>query len=202
MLAIGMASCETNSKENVISDDVEEVDSLTSLQIEALNESQRIIVEEFAKDAKFGDCPKVLPTSRENMFKVHMFFTSEIKGGWYRYRMFLENLNGKWLQGKTNIEDKSGKIIFIDEGDIKTPYEAEDFHIIHTRMNHPNFIKLYTEFRLSRDEVIKVYDIFKESYNIVQMSVGMTPEDEEYLSIQDGVVYEFDKNKTTKLKDF
>ncbi|MDE7356072.1 MAG: hypothetical protein K2N21_04800, partial [Rikenellaceae bacterium] len=75
-----------------------------------------------------------------------------------------------------------------------------DYTII--KRNAPNYVRVYTAQRLTRDDVLTVYNQLKDTYQIIQFSTSSNPDDDEYMAIQYGSVYEHDKNKITKLAEY
>lgn len=63
-------------------------------------------------------------------------------------------------------------------------------------------VRVYTAKRLDRDDVLAVYNQLKNDYEIVQFSTSRNPDDDDYMAIQYGSVYEHDKDKITKLADY
>ncbi len=70
------------------------------------------------------------------------------------------------------------------------------------KRNAPNYVRVYTAKRLDRDDVLSVYNQLKNDYEIVQFSTSRNPEDDDYMAIQYGSVYEYDKDIITKLGDY
>ena len=75
-----------------------------------------------------------------------------------------------------------------------------DYTII--KRNAPNYVRVYTANRLTRDDVLTIYEQLKDSYQIVQFTTSRNPDDDEYMAIQYGSVYEHDIDKITKLSEY
>ena len=140
-------------------------------------------------------------------------FDSEVQDGYnFVYRIWVQKFPTGWEYGNLAIERAGGENVLNTNGRMKdveqqnmTRQEAAsagdvDFTII--KRNAPNYVRVYTPDRLKRDDVLSVYNQLKNEYEIVQFSTSSNPDDDDYMAIQYGSVYEYDKDKITKLADY
>ena len=209
MLAVAMAlltAC-ANSGASKTSD-------LTGAEADAVEAAQDFIRIAFAADALFqSEGTIVEPTDIPDRYKVLQRFDSEEQDGYnFVYRIWVQKFPTGWEYGNLAIERAGGENVLNTNGRMKeverqnmTRKETSitgDIEFTIIKRNAPNYVRVYTPNRLKRDDVIAVYNQLKNEYEIVQFSTSSNPEDDDYMAIQYGSVYEYDKDKITKLADY
>lgn len=188
--------------------------AFTNEELDAIEAAQDFIRSEFAHDADFHkEGAIILPTEVDNRYKVMQRFDSAQKDGYnFVYRIWVQKFPSGWEYGNLGIERSGGERVLTTNGRMKelerqnmTRQENSsagnvDYTII--KRNAPNYVRVYTAQRLTRDDVLTVYNQLKDTYQIVQFSTSSNPDDDEYMAIQYGSVYEHDKNKITKLAEY
>lgn len=183
-------------------------------ETEALIAAQGFIQQEFAADAEFNTNGTVLePTEVTDRYKVLQRFDSEVKEGYnFVYRIWVQKFPSGWEYGNLAIENASGERVYTSNGRMKdleraamtrqedSSADGVDYTII--KRNAPNYVRVYTPTRLNRDEVLTIYNQLKDEYEIVQYSTSSNPNDNDYMAIKYGSVYEYDKDKITKLAEY
>lgn len=187
---------------------------LTGAEADAVEAAQGFIRIAFAPDAIFqSEGTIVEPTGVPERYKILQRFDSEVQDGYnFVYRIWVQKFPTGWEYGNLAIERAGGENVLNTNGRMKdveqqnmTRQEAAsagdvDFTII--KRNAPNYVRVYTPDRLKRDDVLSVYNHLKNEYEIVQFSTSSNPDDDDYMAIQYGSVYEYDKDKITKLADY
>lgn len=186
----------------------------TGAEADAVEAAQGFIRIAFAPDAIFqSEGTIVEPTGVPERYKILQRFDSEVQDGYnFVYRIWVQKFPTGWEYGNLAIERAGGENVLNTNGRMKdveqqnmTRQEAAsagdvDFTII--KRNAPNYVRVYTPDRLKRDDVLSVYNQLKNEYEIVQFSTSSNPDDDDYMAIQYGSVYEYDKDKITKLADY
>lgn len=187
---------------------------LTGAETDAVEAAQGFIRIAFAPDAIFqSEGTVVEPTGVPERYKILQRFDSEVQDGYnFAYRIWVQKFPTGWEYGNLAIERAGGENVLNTNGRMKdveqqnmTRQEAAsagdvDFTII--KRNAPNYVRVYTPNRLKRDDVLSIYNQLKNEYEIVQFSTSSNPDDDDYMAIQYGSVYEYDKDKITKLADY
>ncbi len=205
-VAFIMAACtSTNSSTN--SDFTEE-------EKEALAAAQDFVRTQFAFDAVFKDNGTlILPTEVNGRYKVLQRFDSEFNDGSnYVYRIWVQKFPSGWEYGNLGIEDAGAHSVHISNGRMKelekeymTLKEEKTVGSVNytiIKRNAPNYVRVYTQKRLTRDDILSIYNELKNTYDIVQYSTSSNPDDDDYMAIQSGYVFEHDIDKITKLADY
>lgn len=188
--------------------------NLTQQQTDAMEAAQKFVRMEFASDAIFQDEGTIVePTDVAERYKVLQRFDSQQKDGYnFVYRIWVQKFPTGWEYGNLGIERAGGETVLTTTGRMKelehlnmTKQEDVsagnvDYTII--KRNAPNYVKVYTANRLTRDDVLTIYDQLKDTYQIVQFTTSRNPDDDEYMAIQYGSVYEHDIDKITKLAEY
>ena len=188
--------------------------SFSDIEEQALSAAQQFVQSEYAPDADFiQDGTVIEPTSVADRYKILQRFDSDSHYGHkFVYRIWVQKFSTGWEFGNLAIDRVGGGNVLTTDGRMKdmerqnmTRQESSsaggvDFTII--KRNAPNYVRVYTEKRLNRDDVLAVYNQLKTDYEIVQFSISPNPEDDDYMAIQYGSVYEYDKDKITKLVDY
>lgn len=188
--------------------------NLTQQQTDAMEAAQKFVRMEFASDAIFQDEGTIVePTDVAERYKVLQRFDSQQKDGYnFVYRIWVQKFPTGWEYGNLGIERAGGETVLTTTGRMKelehlnmTKQEDAsagnvDYTII--KRNAPNYVKVYTANRLTRDDVLTIYDQLKDTYQIVQFTTSRNPDDDEYMAIQYGSVYEHDIDKITKLAEY
>lgn len=183
-------------------------------ELNALEAAQAVVREKYASDAEFdNEKLKVEKTEVRNRFKVVQRFDSDIRDGrFFVYRIWVQKFGSEWEYGTLEIEDVSGNKVHFSKGEMKERELDEmlspktgstgnvDYIII--KQNEPNYVRVYTPERLSRDEVLEIYNQLKNKYETIYYSKSTDPDDEEYMTILNGLVCEHDIDKVTKLADY
>lgn len=199
---------------NACSSSESSTSAFTNEELDAIEAAQDFIRSEFANDADFHqEGTIILPTEVDNRYKVMQRFDSAQKDGSnFVYRIWVQKFPTGWEYGNLGIERAGGERVLTTNGRMKelerqnmTRQENSsagnvDYTII--KQNAPNYVRVYTAERLTRDDVLTVYNQLKDTYQIVQFSTSSNPDDDEYMAIQYGSVYEHDKNKITKLAEY
>lgn len=188
--------------------------NLTQQQTDAMEAAQKFVRMEFASDAIFQDEGTIVePTDVAERYKVLQRFDSQQKDGYnFVYRIWVQKFPTGWEYGNLGIERAGGEKVLTTTGRMKelehlnmTKQEDAsagnvDYTII--KRNAPNYVRVYTANRLTRDDVLTIYNQLKDTYQIVQFTTSRNPEDDEYMAIQYGSVYEHDIDKITKLAEY
>lgn len=188
--------------------------NLTQQQTDAMEAAQKFVRMEFASDAIFQDEGTIVePTDVAERYKVLQRFDSQQKDGYnFVYRIWVQKFPTGWEYGNLGIERAGGETVLTTTGRMKelehlnmTKQEDAsagnvDYTII--KRNAPNYVRVYTANRLTRDDVLTIYNQLKDTYQIVQFTTSRNPEDDEYMAIQYGSVYEHDIDKITKLAEY
>ena len=176
--------------------------------------AQKFVRMEFASDAIFQDEGTIVePTDVAERYKVLQRFDSQQKDGYnFVYRIWVQKFPTGWEYGNLGIERAGGETVLTTTGRMKELEHLNmtkqddasagnvDYTII--KRNAPNYVKVYTANRLTRDDVLTIYDQLKDTYQIVQFTTSRNPDDDEYMAIQYGSVYEHDIDKITKLAEY
>lgn len=182
--------------------------------VEALAAAQNFVRLEFASDAIFQEEGTIIePTSEPNRFKVLQRFDSKDRDGYnFVYRIWVQKFPTGWEFGNLGIERAGGERVLTTNGRMKEMEREEMTHketssagdVDFTIVKHkaPNFVLVYTEKRLNRDDVLTIYDKLKDEYESVRFTTSPNPDDDDYLAIQGSMVFEYDKDKITKFADF
>lgn len=222
LLLIPLLVMACTSKSSNYVNEVETLDEVYSVLSEvdysgsaaALTAAQGFIIDIFATDAKFdSDQAIVTETSVPGRYKVMQRFDSKAHDSFNMvYRIWVQKFDNGWEFGNLAIEDASGKRVLTTNGRMKdlehkkmTRKEAGrvgnvDYTIV--KRSAPNYVRVYTKKRLTRDQVLDVYNQLKAEYEIVQFSTSPNPDADDYMAIQYGTVYEYDKDKITKLSNY
>lgn len=188
--------------------------NLTQQQTDAMEAAQKFVRMEFASDAIFQDEGTIVePTDVAERYKVLQRFDSQQKDGYnFVYRIWVQKFPTGWEYGNLGIERAGGETVLTTTGRMKELEHLNmtkqddasagnvDYTII--KRNAPNYVKVYTANRLTRDDVLTIYDQLKDTYQIVQFTTSRNPDDDEYMAIQYGSVYEHDIDKITKLAEY
>lgn len=188
--------------------------NLTQQQTDAMEAAQKFVRMEFASDAIFQDEGTIVePTDVAERYKVLQRFDSQQKDGYnFVYRIWVQKFPTGWEYGNLGIERPGGETVLTTTGRMKelehlnmTKQEDAsagnvDYTII--KRNAPNYVRVYTANRLTRDDVLTIYNQLKDTYQIVQFTTSRNPDDDEYMAIQYGCVYEHDIDKITKLAEY
>lgn len=187
---------------------------LTGAESDAVEAAQSFIRIAFAPDAIFqSEGTIVEPTDVPERYKILQRFDSEDQDGYnFVYRIWVQKFPTGWEYGNLAIERAGGETVLNTNGRMKdverqnmTRQEsssAGDIEFTIIKRNAPNYVRVYTPNRLKRDDVLSVYNKLKNEYEIVQFSTSSNPDDDDYMAIQYGSVYEYDKDKITKLADY
>lgn len=190
------------------------VSELTEEQKEALVAAQEFVKSQFAYDAEFKDAGTlVLPTEVDGRYKVLQRFNSEFHDGFnYVYRIWVQKFPSGWEYGNLGIEDAGAQSVYNSNGrmkelekeymTLKEDKTAGSVNYTIIKRNAPNYVRVYTQTRLTRDDILSIYNELKNTYDIVQYSTSSNPDDDDYMAIQSGYVFEHDINKITKLADY
>lgn len=188
--------------------------NLTQQQTDAMEAAQKFVRMEFASDAIFQDEGTIVePTDVAERYKVLQRFDSQQKDGYnFVYRIWVQKFPTGWEYGNLGIERAGGETVLTTTGRMKelehlnmTKQEdasAGDVDYTIIKRNAPNYVRVYTANRLTRDDVLTIYDQLKDTYQIVQFTTSRNPDDDEYMAIQYGSVYEHDIDKITKLAEY
>lgn len=186
----------------------------SEIEQEALEAAQRFVRVEYASDAVFQNEGTIIEEADvPKRFKVLQRFESQERDGYnFVYRIWVQEFPTGWEFGNLAIEDAGGKSVLTRNGRMKhlereymyaqekDSIDGIEYTII--KRNAPEYVRLYTAKRLSRDQVLSVYSHFKGKYNSIQFSTSLDPKDDDYMSIMYGTVYEYDTDKITKLEDY
>jgi hypothetical protein len=186
----------------------------STIEEQALAAAQQFVRSQYASDAVFQQSGTIIEeTDVPNRYKVLQRFDSNSRDGYnFVYRIWVQKFPSGWEFGNLGIERAGGETVLTTNGRMKeierqnmTQQEAAsagsvDYTII--KRNAPNYVRVYTAKRLDRDDVLAIYNQLKNDYEIVQFSTSRNPDDDDYMAIQYGSVYEHDKNKITKLADY
>lgn len=187
---------------------------LTGPEADAVEAAQDFIRIAFAPDAVFQSAGTIVePTSVPDRYKVLQRFDSEDQDGYnFVYRIWVQKFTTGWEYGNLAIERAGGENVLNTNGRMKeverqnmTRQETSssgDIEFTIIKRSAPNYVRVYTPNRLKRDDVLAVYNQLKNEYEIVQFSTSSNPDDDDYMAIQYGSVYEYDKDKITKLADY
>ena len=188
--------------------------SSSEQEIEALIAAQDFIHTEFAYDAEFNDSGTIIePTEVSDRYKVMQRFDSDSKDGYnFVYRIWVQKFPTGWEYGNLVVENASGDRVHTSNGYMKemeranmtSKVEASAGEVEYTiiKRNAPNYVRVYTSARLTRDDVLTIYNQLKDEYEAVQYSTSSNPNDDDYMAISNGTVYEYDKDKITKLAEY
>lgn len=186
----------------------------TRIESEALSAAQRFIKKEYAYDADFHERETIIQaTAVENRYKIMQRFDSKSRDEHNLvYRIWVQKFPSGWEFGNLGIERKGGTRLYTTNGRMKemerkaaTRTEdcvAGDVKYTIIKRNAPNYVIVYTESRLTRDKILRVFNQLKDDYESVRFSTSRNPENEDYLAIQSGLVFEYDIDKITKLENY
>lgn len=211
MLAVASA-CSTRSPEGSWKDEISELSKYSESELNALDAAQDFVRFEFAHDATFISKGTIIEKTKvPGRYKILQQFESEYYGdGTFIYRIWVQDFDGDWQFGTLEIEH-NGKKIYEEKGLMKSYEQALmtkpenskaggiDFTII--KRNAPNYVRIYTKKRLKLAQALMVFRELKDTYDAVQFSTSLNPDDSDYMAIQNGYVFEFDIDKITPLSD-
>lgn len=203
----------TGSVSQVSASETPPIDS-PNMEEAALAVAQNFIRSQYASDAVFrADQVSIEPTKVTNRYKIMQRFDSEARDGYnFVYRIWVQKFPSGWEFGNLDIERAGGERVLTTNGRMKDLERQEmtrteggsadgvEYTII--KRNAPNYVRVYTPTRLGRDDVLKVYNQLKDQYEQVQFSKSRNPNDDDYLAILYGSVYEYDIDKITKLENY
>lgn len=210
-----MAACSpSNSSSHGQDSSSIESSDVSTIEEQALAAAQQFVHTEYASDAVFRQEGTIIePTTVKDRFKVLQRFDSDSRDGYnFVYRIWVQKFPSGWEFGNLGIERADGTNVLTTNGRMKkierqnmTQQESStaggvDYTII--KRNAPNYVRVYTAKRLTRNDVLTIYNQLKTDYEIVQFSTSRNPDDDDYMAIQFGSVYEYDKDKITKLADY
>lgn len=182
---------------------------------QALNAAQRVVKSEFSTNSTFHpDGTIIEETQVPGRYKILQEF--ECKPDYSNnlvYRIWVQNFEGTWEYGNLGIEERgTGRRLFSKNGNMKQREQENiskqetirDSGIEHTiiKRNIPNYVVIYTPQRLSKSQLKELYNKYKDEYQIIQFTKSSNPDDDEYLAIQYGMVYDHDKNQVVKLSEW
>ena len=210
-----LAACSSaGSSERASESSSVESTEYSNIEEQALTAAQKFIRAQYASDAVFQQSGTIVePTDVANRYKVMQRFDSDSRDGYnFVYRIWVQKFPSGWEFGNLGIERAGGERVLTTNGRMKvierqnmTRQEdvsigSVDYTII--KRYAPNYVRVYTAKRLGRDDVLAIYNQLKNDYEIVQFSTSRNPDDDDYMAIQYGSVYEHDKDKITKLADY
>ena len=186
----------------------------STIEEQALAAAQQFVRAQYASDAVFHQSGTIIePTDVANRYKILQRVDSDSRDGYnFVYRIWVQKFPSGWEFGNLGIERAGGESVLTTNGRMKEVEQQNmtrpesvsvgsvDYTII--KRNAPNYVRVYTSKRLDRDDVLSVYNQLKSDYEIVQFSTSRNPDDDDYMAIQYGSVYEYDKDKITKLADY
>lgn len=178
-----------------------------------------VIRNEYNPLSRFVNYPqKMEETEVSGRYKVEGQFLTKILGQdvVLYYSTYVQNFDNQWEYGTLLISNSPNpslsNAIKILKGHLKEKEQESinkkengslggiDYTII--KRSAPNYIVIYTPNRLSKKEIIKFYKEFKDQYEILQFTINKNPDHDEYLSIQYGLVIDYEKDNVTNLKDY
>lgn len=184
------------------------------IEKEALEAAQNFVRSHYATDAVFQEYGTIIePTQVPDRFKILQRFDSKYRKGYnFVYRIWVQKFPSGWEFGNLGIEKSGGSTVLTTNGRMK---ELEKKNMVRSettsagnieytiiKRNAPKFVRIYTPNRLTRDDVLAVYNQLKDSYESVQFSTSRNPNDDDYMAIQNGYVFEYDTDKITKVGEY
>lgn len=210
-----LAACSpSGSSENALEPSSLEDSEYSTIEEQALTVAQQFVRSQYASDAVFQQSGTIIKeTHVTNRYEILQRFDSDSRNGYnFVYRIWVQKFPSGWEFGSLDIERAGGETVLTANGRMKeieqqnmTRQEAAcagsvDYTIL--KRNAPNYVRVYTAKRLDRDDVLAIHNQLKNDYEIVQFSTSRNPDDDDYMAIQYGTVFEYDKNKITKLADY
>lgn len=186
---------------------------------DALRYAMNVIRSEYNEMTRFaGEPQQIEETEVPDRFKINGQFILLNRGSEVLcyYSIYVQKFPESWEYGTLLIgpapEPTLSSAQFTAKGKMKSMEQSEmtrqtsgkaenvDYTII--KKNAPNYVFVYTPKRLSRDEVMTVYNQLKDQYESVKFTKVNNPDADDYLCIQYGMVFEYDIDKITKIADY
>ena len=70
------------------------------------------------------------------------------------------------------------------------------------KQSKPNYVIIFTPTKLKKADLKKLYNHFKNDYESIRFTVNKDPDKKDYFCIQYGMVFDYDKDKITKLAEW
>lgn len=186
---------------------------------DALRYAMNVIRSEYNEMTRFaGEPQQIEETEVPDRFKINGQFILLNRGSEVLcyYSIYVQKFPESWEYGTLLIgpapEPTLSSAQFTAKGKMKSMEQSEmtrltsgkagnvDYTII--KKNAPNYVFVYTPKRLSRDEVMTVYNQLKDQYESVKFTKVNNPDADDYLCFQYGMVFEYDIDKITKIADY
>lgn len=177
----------------------------------ALEAAYNIIATKFVPAQTRVGTPIIEETSVPHRFKVEHVFKFGSQEYWFR--MYIQNFGDKWEYGLLEIETyPEGKRMITTEGDMKKIEQSllyvdqqkhdASFNYKITKQRSPNYVTFYTDKKLNRKNILELYDLYKDQYEIMYFTDNPDPDMEEYLTISGGCVFDYRNGSIKKIQDY
>ena len=182
---------------------------------QALKAAQSVITYEFALDARFHrDGTIIEPTGVPGRYKIIQEFESEKYDDRHLvYRIWIQKFGDDWEYGNLGVESRvTKKTLLTKNGKMKERERAATYktesssvgNINYTVVKQlkPNYVIIFTPTKLKKADLKKLYNHFKNDYESIRFTVNKDPDKKDYFCIQYGMVFDYDKDKITKLAEW